>query len=63
MRDAVVDGEEEPKKEETTPDIPLTMREEERPKTPQKGRKKRNDKRRINYFGPLDDIISDLYEK
>ncbi len=64
MREAVVEGvEEETTEEQQTPtEIPLTMREE-RPKTSQKGKRKRNDRRRINYFGSLDDIISDVYEK
>lgn len=57
LRDQIVDREEEVQieSEVKTPEKP--------PKLPQKRRKKNNQRVKINYFGALDDIIADIYEK
>ena len=73
LHDMIVDGEGEPKEEEQ--EKPPQRREAVEAtrakhdtqlpagKGPKSGKKRRNDRRRINYFAALDDIIADIYEK
>lgn len=64
----IVDGEGIPEFPENDPETQIEPREPiivpVKPKRkPTSRRKKRNDRRKINYFGALDDIIADIYEK
>jgi len=58
LRDQIVDREEaevQTESEIKTPEKPT--------KLPEKRRKKKNQRVNINYFGALDDILADVYEK
>ncbi len=58
LRNQIVDREEaevQIESEVKTPEKP--------PKLPEKRRKKKNQRVNINYFGALDDILADVYEK
>jgi hypothetical protein len=63
LKEEIVDG-------EKPVTLPLEDPEQDAPELPKKkakalpkGVKRRNDRREINYFGALDDIIAEVYEK
>ncbi len=63
LRDQIVEREDDPETQiETKPsETPVPKKPaKDKPKT---GKKRRNNRRPINYFGALDDIIADIYEK
>jgi len=61
LRDQIVEREDPETQIETKPETPV----EQKPVTdkPKKRKKRRNDRRPIDYFGALDNIIADIYEK